>query len=110
MSPALVYPLVIPHDLPFAVASVTHLNLEPPVPETPRLKLVPSKVSALPVAKALVLVAYATPFVVNPAPDVCIVPVSAGRVIVYVPVDAGVIVVLPLEEPAKTKFPMSIPL
>jgi len=72
-------------------------------------RFVPVKVSAVPVVKALVLVAYATPFVVNPAPDVCIVPVSAGRVIVYVPVADGVIVVLPLEEPAKTKFPMFVP-
>jgi hypothetical protein len=86
MSPALVYPLVIPHDLPFAVASVTHLNLELPVPETPRLKLVPSNVNADPVAKALVLDAYTTPFAVN---DVRLVPPLATGNVPVTPVVRG---------------------
>jgi hypothetical protein len=47
--------------------------------------------------------------VVNPEPDVCIVPVSAGRVIVYVPVADGVIVVEPDVAPAKTNDPIMFP-
>ena len=58
-------------------------EIDPVVEEL--VSVVPLKVNTDPVAKALVLVAYATPFVVNPAPDVCRVPPVEGKVSVIAP-------------------------
>jgi hypothetical protein len=75
-------------------------EIDPVVEEL--VSVVPLKVNTDPVAKALVLVAYATPFVVYPVPDVWIVPPTEGSVIVTVTVSAGCSVVEPDVAPAKT--------